>query len=207
MLNIAIIEDNADFALVLKCHLESFGGFRVCGTYRMAEEALAGLRKHPVDIAILDISLYRSNGMDVLRKMSPQMSSIQYLVLTMHEDDETIFSALRAGAHGYLLKDAHPDLIVQALHTLAAGGSPMSAFIYRRLLGHFHQPHPKVTARELLSLREKEIMDQISRGLLYKEIASQLGIGRETVKKHLSRIYGKLNVQNKIEALNKYFGH
>ena len=83
----------------------------------------------------------------------------------------------------------------------------MSAFIYRRLLGHFHQPHPKVTARELLSLREKEIMDQISRGLLYKEIASQLGIGRETVKKHLSRIYGKLNVQNKIEALNKYFGH
>ena len=122
-----IIEDNADFALVLKCHLESFGGFRVCGTYRMAEEALAGLRKHPVDIAILDISLYRSNGMDVLRKMSPQMSSIQYLVLTMHEDDETIFSALRAGARGYVLKESPTEEILAAISVVSDGGHYFSA--------------------------------------------------------------------------------
>lgn len=122
----------------------------------------------------------------------------------MYDDDEFIFSALKNGALGYLLKDSSGKQILAALDEIAKGGSPMSPYIARRVIASFQQTTEKEkVVTELLSKREQEVLNQLSQGLIYKEIAEKLFISHETVKQHIKKIYQKLHVQNKIEALNK----
>lgn len=126
------------------------------------------------------------------------------MVCSIHDDDETIFEALKCGASGYILKDPVTSTeIVKAIHDLYNGGSPMSPYIARKVIASFQKPFIK-DEHSLLSHREKEVLELLAKGLLYKEIALELGVGNETVKKHLKNIYQKLHVQNKIEALNKF---
>jgi DNA-binding NarL/FixJ family response regulator len=208
MLSLAIIEDNTDFAFVLANYLDAVNDFHVAAVYHFANEALKGLKQKPVDIAIVDVELHGASGIELIRKMAMAGSSTKYMMLTMHTDDQTVFDALNAGANGYLLKDSSPKKIIEAICELAKGEAPMSSLIAGKLLKYFSNKSKKeITDNSMLSFREKEIMRQLSRGLLYKEIAVLLGIQKDTVKKHLSKIYAKLNVQNKIEAINKFFAY
>jgi two-component system, NarL family, response regulator LiaR len=151
---------------------------------------------------IVDIQLPGMNGADFVGQICQLNKHLQCMICSIHDDDAFVFKALKNGALGYLLKDSTGDQIISALVELRNGGSPMSSYIARKVIGSFRVPqHHDVST--LLSDRENEVLDLISQGLIYKEIAERLFISPETVRKHVRNVYKKLHVQNKIEALNK----
>jgi len=206
MISIAIIQDSLEFVSPAREFLRTSTDFRVNAIYFFPEDAMKGMRENPADIVILDLHSRHHGGIEWMQSIKTKIPPAKWLVYTMLDDDETIFSALRAGANGYILHNATPEQLNHALHELLRNGAPLSPRIVHKLLAYFqNQPrYPHLPGD--LSLREQEIMHFTARGMLYKEIALQLGIQRETVKKHLSKIYGKLNVQNKVEAMNKFYG-
>jgi DNA-binding NarL/FixJ family response regulator len=172
-----------------------------------AEDALVRLGEVCPDVAIMDINLPGASGIDCVRQLSERCTGTQFLMYTVHDDDHRVFEALKAGANGYILKSSTPDQILEAVRELVAGGSPMSAHVARRVVQHL-RPHSEESAsvEAALSERERSVLEQLAQGLLYKEIAVRLGITVGTVKQHIHRIYEKLHVQNRTEAVNRYFG-
>jgi DNA-binding NarL/FixJ family response regulator len=142
------------------------------------------------------------NGAKLVSHITAANKNVQCIICSMYDDDEFIFSALKNGALGYLLKDSSGDQILAALEGLKNGGSPMSPYIARRVIASFQQRQEKKIS-ELLSDREQEVLEHLSKGLIYKEIGEKLFISHETVKQHIKHIYQKLHVQNKVEALNR----
>lgn len=142
------------------------------------------------------------NGAKLVAEISQVNRNLQCIICSMYDDDEFIFTALKNGALGYLLKDSSGEQIIAALEGLTKGGSPMSPYIARRVIASFQQqPQKKLT--DILSEREHEVLQHLAQGLIYKEIGEKLFISHETVKQHIKHIYQKLHVQNKVEALNK----
>ena len=204
MIRVSIIEDNDQFRKALETIINQVKDTTLVGSYTSAEKALIGLLQSPPDIAIVDISLPGIRGTELIVRMKDKIRNTQFMVCTIHDDNDTIFEALKSGASGYILKDpVTVEEISKAIHDLYNGGSPMSPFIARKVIGTFQKPAIN-DANSLLSLREKEVLELVAKGLLYKEIALRLEISTETVKKHLKNIYQKLHVQNKVEALNKF---
>jgi DNA-binding NarL/FixJ family response regulator len=204
MIKVSIVEDNDHFRNALETIVNHEKDITLVGSYSSAEKALSALEQSPPDIAIIDISLPGMRGTELIVRLKDKMRLTQFMVCTIHDDDDTIFEALKSGASGYILKDPVTAIeIVKAIHDLYNGGSPMSPFIARKVIGTFQKPATK-GANSLLSQREKEVLELVAQGLLYKEIAIRLTISAETVKKHLKNIYQKLHVQNKVEALNKF---
>ena len=204
MITIAIVEDNDQFRTGLEAIIKGQNEFALMGSYSSAEKALIDLPENPTDIVISDISLSGMRGIEMIVQLKEKMPQTQFMVCSIHDDNDTIFEALKSGASGYILKDpVTADEIVKAIRDLNNGGSPMSPFIARKVIHSFQKPVISDT-NSLLSHREKEVLELLSKGLLYKEIAERLGVTHETVKKHLKNIYQKLHVQNKIEALNKF---
>ena len=204
MIRVAIIEDNDQFRKALETIINQVQDTVLQGSYTSAEKAMIGLQQSPPDIAIVDISLPGMRGTELIVRMKDKIRNTQFMVCTIHDDDETIFDALKSGASGYILKDpVTVEEISRAIHDLYNGGSPMSPFIARKVIGTFQKPAIS-DPNSLLSLREKQVLELVAKGLLYKEIAIHLEISAETVKKHLKNIYQKLHVQNKVEALNKF---
>jgi DNA-binding NarL/FixJ family response regulator len=166
---------------------------------------------------LLDINLgEEEDGIDIIRELKPKYPELLFLMCTVYDDDEKIFDALHAGAHGYILKKTNPQRLLEAIRELKEGGAPMSRQIARKVLNIFQctpcaqglwQGSSSGKARPLpvLSNRENEILEQLAIGLLYKEIAANLYISQETVRKHVYHIYEKLQVGNRVEAINKYF--
>jgi DNA-binding NarL/FixJ family response regulator len=153
----------------------------------------------------MDISLPGMSGIECMRQVKAIRPEMQFLMFTVFEDAEQIFQALSAGANGYLLKNASPDKIIEAIRELHQGGAPMSAAIARKVVGSF-RPAAAVPDNSGLSVREREVLEYLAKGLLYKEIGDQLGISTGTVRQHIHHIYRKLHVQNRTEAINKAFG-
>jgi len=204
MIRVSIIEDNDQFRKALEIIINQVMDTTLAGSYTSAEKAMVGLLQSPPDIAIVDISLPGMAGTELILRMRDKIRNTQFMVCTIHDDNDTIFEALRCGAAGYILKDpVTVEEISKAIHDLYNGGSPMSPFIARKVISAFQKPTIN-DPNSLLSLREKEVLELVSKGLLYKEIAFRLEISTETVKKHLKNIYQKLHVQNKVEALNKF---
>ena len=204
MIRVAIIEDNDQFRKALETIINQINDTTLLGSYTSAEKAMIGLPQFPPDIAIVDISLPGMRGTELIVRMKEKIRNTQFMVCTIHDDDDTIFEALKSGASGYILKDpVTVEEISRAIHDLYNGGSPMSPFIARKVIGTFQKPAIS-DPNSLLSLREKQVLELVAKGLLYKEIAIRLEISAETVKKHLKNIYQKLHVQNKVEALNKF---
>ena len=204
MIKVAIVEDNDQFRSALETIVDQEKDTTLAGSYNSAEKALIGLMQSPPDIAIVDISLPGMRGPELISRLKDKISQTQFMVCTIHDDNDTIFEALKSGASGYILKDPVTAIeIVKAIHDLYNGGSPMSPFIARKVIGTFQKPAIN-DVNSLLSQREKEVLGLVAQGLLYKEIAIRLTISSETVKKHLKNIYQKLHVQNKVEALNKF---
>ena len=182
--------------------MEESEEFLLAGVYDSGEGGLQ-MQAQPPDIAIVDIQLPGINGIEMIRRLKPAISDTQFLVCSICDDDEKIVQALQNGATGYILKDSTVGKIRESLLEITRGGAPMSLYIARKVISYFQKP-PVNHEAALLSEREKEVLVLLSKGLQYKEIASNLGITYETVKKHLKNIYHKLHVQNKIEAINKF---
>lgn len=199
-ITISLVEDNNSFRASLAQLINSTKGLAIKSEYANAENALKMI-KDPPHIAIIDLELPDMNGINLIKKLSEKNHDIEYLVCSSHDDDRRIFSALEAGASGYILKDSTSEEIIAAIMEIFNNGSPLSPFVARRIINSIQKK--RSPAGESLTEREKEVLELMSKGLLYKQIASELSITRETVKKHLQNIYQKLGVQNKIEALHK----
>lgn len=169
-----------------------------------AESAAEKLPVLQPDIVIMDINLPGMSGIDCIKKIKEKCPSTQFMMFTVYENDEKVLQALQAGATGYLLKRTEPVRIIESIKELNQGGSPMSSNIARKLVNIFLD-EKKVTKKEILSERENEVLQLLADGLLYKEIADRLHIVHGTVRQHIHNIYEKLHVQNRTEAVNKYF--
>lgn len=204
MISVSIIEDNDQFRTALETIIAAQDEMSVTHTYPDAEKAVGPILALPPDIVIVDINLPGMRGTELIVLLKDKLPQTQFMVCSIHDDNDTVFEALKCGASGYILKDTvTASEIVKAIHDLYNGGSPMSPYIARKVISSFQKPQVN-DEQSILSSREREVLELLSKGLLYKEIAEQLGITHETVKKHLKNIYQKLHVQNKIEALNKF---
>ncbi len=205
-ISVCIVEDVEVICTGLEHIIQADERFKLAGSFHTAETALVNLPQIKPDLVIMDINLPGMNGIDCIRKVSVESPSTQFMMFTIYENNELVFDALAAGASGYLLKNASPEKIKEALLELHAGGSPMSAQIARKVVSRFQQPKEVHIQAGVLSPREREVLEQLAKGHLYKEIANTLCISIGTVRQHIHKIYEKLHVQNRTEALNKVFG-
>ncbi len=204
-ITVAIIEDLTEIREGLKSYIESDLDFEILCVADSAEEALVRLPRLLPNIVVMDINLPDMNGIECVRLLKEDCPSTQFMMFTIYENDEKVFQALEAGASGYLLKNSTPEQILEALRELHHGGSPMSPNIARKLVNLFREEHKGPGPSNLLGRRENDILQLLSQGLLYKEIANRLSITVGTVRQHIHNIYEKLHVQNRTEALNKAF--
>ncbi len=206
---IAIVEDNADQRKFLQNAFEETEDFQCVSAYENAEDAIAFLPKSDVDIVIVDIGLghNRESGIDCVQQVKELRPDIHFMMHTVFDQDNKIFESLKAGASGYLIKSFDENVIVKAVRELASGGSPMSPAIARKVTDFFFsEKNAPIKKMELLSDRENEVLNLLSKGMLYKEIGVELNITTGTVKQHIHKVYQKLHVQNRGEAMNKYLG-
>jgi len=208
-IKVVIVEDLAEVAEGLTAFIQQDEALQLLATYRTAEAAALELPILKPDIVIMDINLPGMTGIECVRRVKVLEPSIQFMMFTVYENNDQVFEALKAGASGYLLKKTPPLQIIESIKELQQGGSPMSASIARKLVTLFVDQHTVKATPEaaVLTPREKEVLNLIAKGLLYKEIAEQLGISFHTVRQHIGKIYEKLHVQNKTEAINKVFGN
>ena len=205
-ISIAIVEDLDVVRNGLKDFISLSTDFLVVGAFKTGEEAFEHLPEIRPDIVIMDINLPGMNGIECIRQVKDKSPATQFMMFTVYENDDKVFEALKAGASGYLLKNTGLLHIAESVKELHEGGSPMSANIARKMVNLFRDNDKKNPFLDLLSNREKEILQLLAKGLLYKEIAEQLGITTGTVRIHIHKIYEKLHVQNRTEAINKAFG-
>jgi RNA polymerase sigma factor (sigma-70 family) len=204
-ISVCIVEDNKDIRQALEQIVMMTDGYRFAGSFTSGELALVGIPKIKPNVVLMDINLGGMSGIECVRQLKPRFPEILYMICTVYEEDEKIFEALEAGASGYILKKTAPGKLLEAIKELYEGGAPMSSQIARKVVAAF-QSKSLSSPLDVLSRREKEILELIAKGMLYKEISQQLNIAQETVRKHVYHIYEKLHVSNRIEAVNKYFG-
>ncbi len=206
---VAIVEDNHDIRNALEQIIESADGYTLVCSCVNGEDALVKLPAYQPKVVLMDITLGGINGIEVVKELKSSCPEMLFMMCTIYEEDEKIFEALNAGASGYIIKNTTPLKILDAIRELYEGGAPMSSQIARKVVSAF-QLKPSVTSSyhdlDILTKREKEILEMLSRGLLYKEISDQLSISSETVRKHVYNVYAKLHVNNRVEAVNKFFG-
>jgi DNA-binding NarL/FixJ family response regulator len=204
MITVCIVEDLEDIRNGLAAIINMTDGFKVLQTFCNAEEALTQLISLQPDIVVMDIHLPGMSGIECMRRIREKDRFIQFMMFTIYENSDTVFEALKAGATGYILKNSSPAKIIEALHELYHGGSPMNAEIAKKLVTRFQ--NQTVTGNEYnLTPKEQRILELVSKGYLYKEIASELNNTVNTIKQHIRHIYEKLHVQNKAEAINKMY--
>ena len=202
--DVVLIEDHDAYRSSLEFFLNSSGRV-LCRSFQDAEEALKGLEYRSPDIVIMDINLPGMDGIACTRRIKERWPAVQILICTVHEDDDKIFDALRAGATGYLLKRTSIDEIIEAIRQVLAGGSPMSPAIARRVVSSFVPPKLN-EGLNALSDREQAVLDLLVTGLRVKEIADKLFVSANTIRTHIRHIYEKLQVQSRVEAVNRVRG-
>jgi len=203
-ISIAIVEDEKNYNNALKKVINYQDDMRVIAQYFDGNDALQNLADVSPDVVMMDIQLQDMLGIEVIEKLKKELPDTQFIMCTSFEDDEKIFSSLKAGAMGYLVKGESMDKILSSIRDVYNGGAPMSFSIARKVLSHFERKLPEIRGFDDLTEREREILELLSQGLLYKEIAAEKFISIDTVKKHVGNIYRKLHVSNKVEAINKF---
>jgi DNA-binding NarL/FixJ family response regulator len=206
-INVSIVEDNEKFRGTLARVLNRAEGFRCVSEYPSAEDALKALPQDRPDVVLMDINLPGMNGVECVRQVKQLLPQTQVMMLTVYEDTENIFNALAAGATGYMLKRTPRNELFEAIREVHRGGSPMTTHIARKVVSSFQQIPASTQATENLSPREQEVLDCLAQGFLYKEIAEKLGISYETVHTYIRRIYEKLQVRTRTEAVAKFLRH
>ena len=203
---VSIVEDDAQARKILAGWVSHAPGFRLNGDWGDAEAALAALPEKKPNVVLMDINLPGMSGVDAVKKLKTILPETQFVMLTIYEDADHIYNALAAGATGYLLKETPRQELLNALENVHGGGSPMTSNIARKVVQSFQQPGAPISAGEDLSPREREVLGLLARGYLYKEIAVSLQIGVPTVNTYIRRIYEKLHVRSRSQAVAKY-GH
>ena len=207
-ISISIVEDNDQLRGTLAKVIGRADGFRFASDYARAEDALADLPRVKPDVVLMDINLPGMNGVECVRKLKALLPQTQVMMLTVYEDTENIFNALAAGANGYMLKRTPTKELIEAIREMQRGGSPMTTHIARLVVQSFQKSAAPAPAADddlsVLSEREQQVLDLLAQGLIYKEIAEKLNIGYETVHTYIRRIYEKLQVRTRTEAVAKF---
>ena len=207
-ISVSIVEDNDKLRGTLAKVIGRAEGFRFATDYGSAEDALADLPKAKPDVVLMDINLPGMNGVECVRKLKAVLPQTQVMMLTVYEDTENIFKALAAGANGYMLKRTPTKELIEAIREVQRGGSPMTTHIARLVVQSFQKPAAPASAAggnlAELSEREQQVLDLLAQGLIYKEIAEKLNIAYETVHTYIRRIYEKLQVRTRTEAVAKF---
>lgn len=203
-IKLAIVEDLEEVAEGLSEFIRNDNDLLLLSSYRTAEAAALELPLIKPDIVIMDINLPGMSGIECIKAVKKTGVPMLFMMFTVYENNEQVFDALKAGASGYLLKKTPPLQIIDAIKELYSGGSPMSTTIARKLVMIFQEKNTSDEAA-VLTPREKDVLELLAKGMLYKEIAEQLGISFHTVRQHIGKIYEKLHVQNKTEAINKVY--
>jgi DNA-binding NarL/FixJ family response regulator len=196
-----VVEDDSSIRGILKTWLEEAEGFTCAGVFPDVESALQQIAQSKPDVAIVDINLPGLSGIECVRQLKPRVPATQFVMLTVYEDSNHIFDALSAGATGYLVKTTSRESLFDALREVHAGGSPMSGNIARKVVQILQQPKPTLQPSDELSKRENEVLALLAQGYLYKEIADALGIRLDTVNTYIRRIYEKLQVHSRAQAV------
>ena len=203
-ITVSIVEDQEPLRNTLARVLNRSDGFECVSHYGSAEEALKDLPRAKPEVVLMDINLPGMNGVECVRQLKQALPATQVMMLTVYEDTENIFKALAAGATGYMLKRTPRAELLEAVKEVHRGGSPMTAHIARMVVQSFLRPASKPEPTAELSPREREVLDLLSQGLMYKEIADKLGVSYETVHTYIRRIYEKLQVRTRTEAVAKF---
>jgi DNA-binding NarL/FixJ family response regulator len=206
-ITVSIVEDQDPLRNTLVRVLNRAEGFRCMSDHANAEEALKALPQQQPEVVLMDINLPGMNGVECVRQLKQLLPNIQVIMLTVYEDTENIFNALAAGASGYLLKRTPRAELLDAIREVHGGGSPMTTHIARKVVQSFARTSASPPATSNLSEREQQVLDCLSQGFLYKEIAERLGISYETVHTYIRRIYEKLQVRTRTEAVAKFLRH
>lgn len=204
---IAIVEDDPILRSTLAEILASSPRWRLTGSFATGEEAMAALLGQPPEVVLMDIQLPGISGIECTAQLKSAYQTTLVLIVTVYDNNDRVFKALAAGASGYLLKRDAPEKLLESLDDLLAGGSPMSGAIARKVVSYFQNSGPAPVTEQNLSPREKQILELLVEGLIDKEIGHELGISRETVRTHLGKIYHKLQVRSRTEAVVKYLRH
>ena len=208
-IRVALVEDDERVRGSLAMLVGGSPGFDLIGSYSDAESALESLPKTTPDVVLMDVQLPKLSGIECVRKLKPQSPRTQIIILTVYQDEECVFAALRAGAVGFLRKDTPPADILEAIRDAHQGGSPMSSGIARMVVAHFHSSGSKTPSVASvppvhISPREQEILQLLVKGYRYKEVAEHFSCSINTVREHLRRIYEKLQVTTSREAVAYY---
>jgi len=202
---VAIVEDDVPAREIVAGWIRHADGFQLAGEYDDAETAIAKLPHQKPSVVLFDINLPGMNGIECVRRLKPAMPDTQFVMVTVYEDANHIFNALSAGASGYLLKQMRRNDLLDALRDVHAGGSPMSSQIARKVVQNFYRNDTQAGGESMeLSGREREVLEMLARGFLYKEIAEQLQISIQTVNTYIRRVYEKLHVRSRAQAVAKY---
>jgi len=201
---VSMIEDDVPAREIIAGWIRRAEGFRIAGEHGSAESALVRLPEEKPNVVLVDINLPGMSGIECVKRLKPGMPNTQFVMVTVYEDADHIFNALAVGASGYLLKQTPREELLAALKEVHAGGSPMSSNIARKVVQSFRRPDPQANISEDLSPRESEVLELLARGYLYKEIAASLAISVPTVNTYIRRIYEKLHVRSRAQAVAKY---
>lgn len=205
-ISVCLVEDDRGTRESLTDILRRAPGLNFIECYATGEEALQRLPGAAPDVALVDINLPGMSGIECVARLKLVRPQLSMLMLTTHEESDLIFESLRAGASGYLLKNKAHSGLIEAVQEVRGGGAPMSMQIARKVVRFFHQAPTRTPELETLTVREQEILALLATGKLYKEIGDQLGISLSTVRGHLHKVYAKLHVQSRTEAVLKYLG-
>lgn len=205
MITLAIVEDHLPIQELLQATLDTEPDYACVGVFSTGREAVAAIPDLLPDVVLMDIGLPDVNGIECVRQLKPLCPGTEFVMCTIYDEDEKVWQALEYGASSYILKRSKPEFLISAIREVHAGGSPMSADIARKIVRRF-QHHPERENVYGVTAREREILEGLSKGLLYKEVAEALGISINTLKRHIYNLYEKLHVDNKVEAINKMFG-
>jgi DNA-binding NarL/FixJ family response regulator len=210
-ISVSIVEDDAPARAIFAEWIGRADGFRCVGQHGSVEHALVNLPAEKPSVVLMDINLPGLSGIEGVRRLKPLLPGTQFVMVTVYEDADHIFDALTAGASGYLLKQTPRSELLESLRDVHAGGSPMTSNIARKVVQAFQQNESGVaslgaenSASENLSPREREVLELLARGYLYKEIMDALKLSRSTVNTYIRRIYEKLHVRSRSQAVAKF---
>jgi len=201
---VAIVEDDSGLRLQLEGILKAADHVALVGSYCSGEDALKGIPSVKPDVILMDINLPGISGIQCVARLRKDLPTTHVIMLTIYEDSDRIFRALQAGADGYLVKSSPAKTLLGAIDDVYEGGAPMSSHIARKVVRQFRQTMPEQDQAGILAPREKQTLDLLAGGYVYKEIADQMGIGMETVKTYVKNICKKLHVRNRLEAVARY---
>lgn len=201
---ISIIEDDDETRQILTGIITSAPGLELVSTYPLCAPAIEGIPKDNPNVVLVDINLPEINGVEAVRQLKAVLPGTQFMMLTVYDDPDHIFAALSAGATGYLLKGTRRTELLESIAQIAVGGSPMSSGIARKVVQSFARPPAPKSDIATLSPREQSVLDLLSKGYLYKEISDSLGVSVPTINTYIRRIYEKLQVHSRTQAIGKY---